>query len=163
MSKTKTAELRIAYLNVRGFTMEKFDYVTSLFELGHHIIFVSETWFVNQSQYQPSPLFLVSSPYPTRMLTTGHPPGGIMAFVKPSIRHMVSSFSATSTYISITAFGLTIYAVYLPSSLSVSEFSVQMPDNTIPVLIGDINTRFGQSFQDSTSGPKDRLTFFVNF
>lgn len=64
MSKTPAIDLKVGYLNVRGFTTEKFEYTLSLLDNGYHIVFISETWFVNQAHYQASPTFLISSPYP---------------------------------------------------------------------------------------------------
>ena len=162
MSKTPAIDLKVGYLNVRGFTTEKFEYTLSLLDNGYHIVFISETWFVNQAHYQASPTFLISSPYPNRTSTSGHPPGGLMAFVRPSIRHMITSFTTTRTCLSITVFGLTFYALYLPPSLPVEQLVIPIADGTTPVILGDINTRFGSTFQDSTSGPRNRMNFFAD-
>lgn len=92
----------------------------------------------------------------------GRQHGGLILLLSPRIRHLVCSHDVSKHHLSVGlkishSFTLTVTGVYLPPSLS--DDQVQMVLGSVPVsqvIVGDINTRYGASFQDSASGPPGR-------
>ena len=162
--------LSIAYINIRGLTNEKWNYLTSLMKTEpllstsshlyplYDILFVAETWFVDHASHLDHPLTFTSSPN-MRPRTEGRQYGGVLLLVSPPIREQISSYATTeySITIHLSQSSTVISAVYYPPSLTPSTLASLL--EALPstdILLGDTNIHYGKRFNDKLSGPPAR-------
>lgn len=149
--------LRIGYYNVTGLTSLKLHTITTTILPSFDLLFLAETWFM-QHHHPPHPLHVASSNQPPAPVN-GRYHGGITLLASPTILRQITNISTTRHSITTTIHTQTITAVYLPPSLPDSDThellsSLQHCD----ILLGDVNIRYGQAFDDSTStNPSRRL------
>ena len=80
--------------------------------------------------------------------------------ISPNLRALVTGVAASSPYLlDISLPGLLVRGVYVPPSLSAYQLKMVLDVSFSGrlLIVGDINTRFGATFGDSTSGPRDRM------
>lgn len=162
MLGTKTiihgAQLRIAFINVNGLSRDKWDRLSEDLGSKYDILFIAETWYLQQDQRIQDPRTFLST-------TNAHPrvgmrqTGGMLCCALPQWRSVMSAVSSSPNHISISIAGHTLSAVYLQPSLSDEQFQTILTSlPTLGTVIGDFNTRFGATFRDTTSGPAGRIS-----
>src|ERR1700761_8635993 len=93
---------KIAYYNVRGLTEDKWVFLTNLiFTHQFHLIFISETWYIDDSSHRSHPYTISISPLPPQPLT-GRRHAGMIVLTHPSYKS--TSFFTTSDYSSVGQF-----------------------------------------------------------
>lgn len=103
------------------------------------LLFVSETWFVNQEENMLNPFVYCSTPWIKK--STGHANAGLYMMCKPSIGGMIADCVINEYFIAILINGDWIVGVYLPPRLSCEEITEvlrKLPQNCKFVL-GDFN------------------------
>lgn len=176
--------LSIGYINIRGLTNDKWKYLLSLIRVSSphsnstlpnslsysnptspnstlalfDILFVSETWFVDQELHQRHPFMVLSSPN-VRPRPGGRQHGGLLVLASLGIQRRISSFKIDEYFISVSLGDTNqiFTAVYFPPSLPPNDLEPIL--KTLPlstIIVGDINIRYGVSFGDSVSGPPKR-------
>jgi hypothetical protein len=82
----------------------------------------------------------------------------IVRLVHPSIKRHYKIAGSSDYHLSISIHGQRIQSVYVPPSFPIDDFARTFNlfggNGTV---IADINTRFGSLFQDSNSGPRERM------
>ena len=147
--------LRIAYLNVCGLTADKWKIILECAS-AYDFVFLAETWYINQLEYLRHPLTLAST-YPSRVYE-GRQHHGLLCLCSSSLRSLVSQVRTSEFAISVSILGQTILGVYTPPMISAQQFTAALTGWSMPsVIIGDINTRFGRTWGDTTTGPSERL------
>ncbi|KAL1914143.1 uncharacterized protein VTP21DRAFT_11347, partial [Calcarisporiella thermophila] len=130
------------------------------------ILFLAETWYMNYETLLSHPHTLAHTPYPHQRDTwaVGHVPGGIIALVNPSIRRRITGVLSSPHSLTVSMGETSICAVYFPPSLHKHDalhLKTYIPDIPLSMLIGDINTYYGELTGDKKSGPEDRQAFFA--
>lgn len=151
--------LKIAYFNARGLSPPKFTYALSLLQ-SYHIVFVSETWFLNYIDHVSHPLCIAYSPPSQKRPQQGHAINGLLCLARAPLHTHLNAVTATTFTITLTIHSSTIIAGYFPPSLPTATITQILTTQKCDVLLGDINTRYGARFQDKTTGPRDRMTAF---
>jgi hypothetical protein len=83
---------------------------------------------------------------------------GIVCLVNPCIRRYCKIAGSSDYHLSVSVYGHRIHSVYFPPSFPINDFARTFClFGSNGTVIGDINTRFGSSFQDSISGPRERM------
>ena len=154
-----SVRLRVGYLNVQGLTQDKADVLSALVgpDNDYDILFLAETWHIS---LRPNPLTLISSPPPSSPNLVGRQHGGLTVLISPNLRALVTGVAAPSPYLlDISLPGLLVRGVYVPPSLSAYQLKMILDVSFSGhlLIVGDINTRFGATFGDSTSGPRDKM------
>jgi hypothetical protein len=161
-------KIRLAYLNCRGLNQFKQDTLFQLVPNKYDILFLSETWYCNHSQYIQHPNFFTSSPLPSSKTSKGRHSGGLLVIVSPLIKKNIVQFSSTQYSIDIKVYNQHIRAIYLPPSLSntkqkhgdshyyLSKNSIK--DTQPTIILGDFNAFFG-IHQPEPSASKSRSLF----
>ncbi|OLY82023.1 hypothetical protein AYI68_g3865 [Smittium mucronatum] len=154
--------LKIGYYNCNGLSYAKWNYAVKTLSNGLcDLLFLSETWFVDQEIHQNSQYYVISS-INERVRSSVRQKNGIMLLATPECKQHISNVEFNEFTISISLFGHNIIGVYFPPSLSVSEISNSINDLHHSILLGDINTFFGSSFGQTKNRPNDRINFFDN-
>jgi len=190
-------QLRVGYLNVRGLTQGKWRSLLQLVDSTIYpsssflsssssptstlplfptfdLLFLAETWFVDQDTHLRHPAVVAASPLsPSQANSRGHAHGGLLAIASPAFKERIQRVACTPHSISVLvvpcpggssatgdpASGWThLTAVYFPPSLTdaiVRDTLRNLPSNTSLVL-GDINVRYGVSFGDTDTSLRDR-------
>jgi len=160
-----TAEtISVCYLNVQGLQDEKLLQISNL--ITSQIIFLAETWYLTYQISLPNDYLIAASTYiPTEKFTrTGKQNGGIYLYIKSSLKPLISSIVEGEYFISLTIFGLTIVAVYLPPSLKDDALDAVL--KLLPnadAYIGDWNVRFGLSVSSTSNSTPERLQSISQF
>lgn len=153
--------LNIGFWNCQGLNFHKWNKIAALIDASFDIIFLAETWFVNQSSHTSHPLFLATSrriiPNPN---PTGHAQAGLICLISPLLRPLVSQVKTTEYTITITLQSHTIMAVYFPPSMSGSNLIKYLPVQPVTLILGDINTHFGAAYGSRRIGPRNRIDIF---
>ena len=148
-------DLRIAYLNVCGFTQDKWDILVKYVGV-YDLVFVAETWYIDQEKRMHFPLILAST-YPSKVYP-GWQHHGLLYFCSPTLRPLVSQIRVSEFSVSVTVLGHTILGIYAPPGLSCHRFTAVLTGWSPPsVIVGDMNVRFGPSWGDTSTGPSERL------
>ncbi|OLY79420.1 RNA-directed DNA polymerase from mobile element jockey [Smittium mucronatum] len=153
--------LKVGYYNCNGLSNYKWEYVVSALSSGSFdMIFLAETWFVDQSFHESSPLHVCSSRLGSNRRSAGRQKNGMMLLSSPSLRQHISMTATSEFAVQVQVFGQLIVGVYFPPSLSVNTIREYIPAKNISLLLGDINTFFGSSFGQVRNRPSDRINFF---
>ena len=148
--------IRVGYLNVYGLTKEKWR-VLEKWADDYDLVFLAETWYIDQHQYLGHGLTLASTSS-SRVYTEGRQHHGLLCLCSLSLRSLVTQLRVSEFSISVTVLGHTILGVYAPPSMVAVQFGALLRGWTPPsVVIGDINVYFGKRFGDTTSGPSERM------
>jgi hypothetical protein len=83
---------------------------------------------------------------------------GIVCLVHPLIRRYCKLAGSSDYHLSVAVHGHRMHSVYFPPSFPLIDFAKTFKlFGGSGTVIGDINTRFGKTFNDTTSGPRDRM------
>src|SRR5271169_4326249 len=100
MMNNEDRQLQVAYLNVNGLSEDKWRIMCEYLLEHLDILFLAETWYINQMEHVANQLTLISTT-PARNYDAGRQHGGMLCLVHPDVRPLVSSLSATHYTISI--------------------------------------------------------------
>ncbi|OMJ07068.1 hypothetical protein AYI70_g12451 [Smittium culicis] len=129
--------LNIGFWNCNGLSHFKWEYVMKCFKNDtFDIIFLAETWFVDEDNHKSHPYYIFSSKFDGSTRTNGRCKNGLMCLAKPYIKIHISSVESTTHTLSLCVFG---------------------------ILLGDINTYFGSGFGQKRIRPQDRVDLFNCF
>ncbi len=102
----------VLYLNVRGLTKDKFETVTRILqERKIDIMFLAETWYIDQENLTKHPLFFSSTTLPVYR-TNMRQKGGIVCLVRPGLRNICLASGSSEHHVNITIRDHTIHGVY---------------------------------------------------
>lgn len=158
----------IVYQNIRGLNWEKLNYFSNLIHTHHDsptIAILAEHWFPKKHQwyeeyqfYKESNLLLAESRTPTTARKHGHENGGLVLIGNSQSKQLVYNITKETHYLYFHFGHLRVAAVYLPPSLSDQEVKTILASipNDCNTVIGDINVRFGTSFDDIATHPGRR-------
>lgn len=154
--KTEDNRVRVAYVNVRGLSIDKLQHATKWIQSGtFDIVFLAETWFSCESAYRSNPFFVSDSVRTPKKAKAARHTGGILALATQDIVQK-SNIIKTESYLSITFDGATISSLYLPPSLSPTSFAACL--ESLPVshaLLGDFNCII--------TSPSDKCNYLKQF
>lgn len=138
-------------MNIQGLTQAKFNLIDRYFLAQSDIFFAAETWHIDTDFFKHHRYHLCTS-----LIDTQHhsgcfrKQGGITAFSRNP--QLFTILSVTEYSITLSYKNITISALYLPPKLSpqsVIQLLLSLPESQI--LIGDINIRYGSTFNDTVS------------
>ena len=130
--------IKIAYLNVRGLTADKWDKLIILMNI-FDILFLSETWYIDQVEHLSHP-FAFASTIPSKTYTTGRQHHGLLCLCSHQIRTLISYSHTTEFSILLSISSQNILAVYTPPGLSNHQFLTVLKGSRNPsIIIGDLN------------------------
>jgi hypothetical protein len=143
--------IKLIYLNINGLDKAKLNYVEqSIARKETDIFIIAEHWFSEAESLLRSPYFLKSSQRPRIRKSYGHENGGLAILAAPRIQNTISVLDTTEFAITFSVDQLCVTAVYLPPRLSdpqIEEILTKCINSSM--IIGDINSRFGKSSNDS--------------
>jgi hypothetical protein len=149
--------VRLGYLNVQGLGDDKFRSLCELIPSQFDILFVAETWYINQLQRVSCPLVLACTEN-DNIRANRRQTGGLLCLVALDIRSHVSVYSVSPNHLTINVSGHHVSAVYLQPSLPDTDCLTILNRLPLPgTIVGDINVRFGVAFNDHQTGPSGRL------
>ncbi|OMJ27045.1 hypothetical protein AYI69_g3534, partial [Smittium culicis] len=149
--------LKIGYWNCQGLSERKWvRAVNAVSEAELDILFLAETWFIDHESHAAHPMFFVSTPRILPVPAFGHEQGGIVCLVTQGTRKQISSACVTRYTVRIKINGNDIMAVYFPPSLKPDKIADHIPENSLSVLVGDINAFFGVQYGTKKIGPLAR-------
>ena len=143
------------YLNVGGLSGDKWRIMSSEVQTVD-IYALAETWQMFGEFSHPNYLTHTT---PTPHRTVGHQNGGIVCFVSNRIRQLIHSLVVTEYSIRFNLLSHVILIVYLPPSMTHQRVLRELspPQTRVSLIIGDINTRFGNTYGNTSSGPQQRI------
>jgi hypothetical protein len=91
----------VSYLNVRGLTKDKFETVTRILqERKIDIMFLAETWYIDQENLTKHPLFFSSTILPVYR-TDMRQKGGIVCLVRPGLGNICLASGSSEHHVII--------------------------------------------------------------
>ena len=149
--------LRIGYVNVRGLSLSTWDAVQRLLDNTFDLLFLAETWFVQEQYHQRHRSWVGSTLAPVETPRIGRPSGGMAVIATASARSQMTDWSSTQYIITVKILDQTISAIYFPPSMTVTEMETCLRQvRTVDMVIGDWNTRFTHPSQAGAPGPPER-------
>lgn len=149
--------LKIAFFNCNGLSIAKLQTLRTLLLTSYDVMFLAETWHLQNEHLAQDPLLLVKSPlYHPRL--NMRQKNGICALVNPRVRQSIKILSSREHVISITINEHPIHCVYFPPLMS--PILVKDELNRIQghcTVVGDFNIRLGGIVSDTVTGPPDRV------
>ncbi|OMJ21370.1 hypothetical protein AYI69_g5841 [Smittium culicis] len=153
--------LKIGYWNFQGISERKWiRAVNAVSEAELDILFLAETWFIDHEFNATHPMFFVSTPRILPIPAFGNNKAIIVCLVTQGTRKKISSDCETRYTVSIKINGNDIMAVYFPPSLKPDKIADHIPENSLSVLVGDINAFFGVQYGTKKIGPLARCNLF---
>lgn len=172
-------KLSIGFINIRGLTPAKWDTLLSLLKplpstsdsLAiydsvsrplYDIIFVSETWYIDQDKHIIHPRCYASTKN-DHLYLKGRQHGGLLVLVSKHLIASLYNLRIGQNYISFTIGSKVITGIYLQPSLSDNQVRLIMNEISLSdLLIGDINVRYGVSYGDTVSTAPSRKAIIEN-
>lgn len=146
--------LSVGYLNVNGLSaannpVQKWPIILSMLN-DYDLLFVAETWYVNQARVLQHPSTVCSTSNPNGNQVQGRQHGGMVLLASTQCQQRISSVVSNEYMIDVTVDQLHIVGVYAPPSLSDRAFCslLHVPAH-VDVLLGDFNVRFGSEVGDT--------------
>lgn len=157
-------DLRVAYLNCRGFTAETFSTVHDwLLSEQFDMVALAETWHTAALQSTRfHPLILAVSPVLEASPNAGHRPGGLVVFARPDL-HSHCSVTTSAYSISVGYRQRSLRFVYFPPSLSLPAVTAATEGfSHTDVLMGDFNVSFTRP-ASTVLARRPLLTFWESY
>ena len=146
--------LNVGYLNVRGLSLDKFNYAKQL--LGYFdILFLAETWDVNYDTIRLDEHLICIT---DKKNTTGRrADGGLCVLAKPRLVPAITTVYIHPTFITVSIYGKCLTGVYLPPSLAIETYTrfIETIERSSLVL-GDFNARLGLPFTTNGATTPER-------
>lgn len=144
--------LRIKYVNVQGLSADKLEKLRE--DLVHDLIDIlvlAETWFLAGECYLKDPLFICVTPKAPSRSVRGT--GGIVCLAQQKIRNNIRINYISHYMIALSFHSFHAAFVYFPpTTMNNSKIESNITAlETCHALIGDINCRFGASFNDTST------------
>jgi hypothetical protein len=139
------------YQNINGLTIQKLNFLENNLKTEiSKILIISEHWFSSFNELENSPFFITSSSLSKTKKTTGHANGGLALLASPTVKNQITNITITEFSISFMLCQETFTAVYFPPRLSDTEIKENLLTfcKKSSVIFGDINVRYGTSFDD---------------
>jgi hypothetical protein len=143
MVESQTKILNVSYVNAHGLNPFKLSQMEAKLTI-NSIVFISETWHIQDAVIRLNPAVMAISPEPYRS-SVSRGKGGLTILAHDSISHELRSINTRPNAIWLTIYDLVIAGIYLPPSMSEANVLAtlnELPSNTDMVL-GDLNARLG--------------------
>ena len=163
MNNDSVKSIRIVYLNVRGLTDHKLNVLKDSMD-GNTIMFLSETWYINMDKRKQDPLIVTCTSTSKVNIPGRRQDHGMIMMALPCMNSRIKILNIREFLIHVTVNGISIAAVYLPPSMSVKNIQSELSCiQSVNILIGDVNARYGSLNNDTASGPVDRVNSIATF
>jgi Reverse transcriptase (RNA-dependent DNA polymerase) len=150
--------VRIEYVNVRGLSNHKLNILSGLLK-PYTILFVAETWHIDDARQSKNPCVMAISPEVYRS-PVSRGKGGLMLLAHETIRHACRVSAVVEFAITVAVGDITIAGIYLPPSMSnctVRSTLEALPDN-ITLVLGDLNAKIGSNTNSAEAGRYETIT-----
>ncbi|KAJ9075793.1 hypothetical protein DSO57_1032319 [Entomophthora muscae] len=129
----------------------------------YHLIFLSETWFIEHDQILQHPNLVTHTPL-VFFHTNCHQAGGMALFCSGSARALLSSSRCTSNTILVSFASLNIIGVSFEPSLSKNKVQcLLLSCYKADLVLRDVNIQYGAHWGGVLTGPCPRLAIMSQY
>jgi Reverse transcriptase (RNA-dependent DNA polymerase) len=150
-------QFTVAYINAHGLDSVKLAKLHGYLK-PNMILFVAETWHINDATIRTHPNIMALSPEPYRSLVS-RGKGGLVLLAHETVRNDIKVISVREFTITAKCRGITIAGIYLPPSMKIETIRSTM--NELPLIVdmvlGDLNARLGKHTRTAKAERSDLI------